>query len=190
MEKKLGLSIYPEQQSIKEMKDYLLLGKKYGFSRVFTSLLQITNENKVTEVAKMKEICLFAKAEGYEVAVDVAPHIFKLLDIKLPDLKFFHDLGTDIVRLDENHNGSVEAELTHNKYGMKIEINMSSFRSMADLILEAGAVKSKLIGCHNFYPQKDSALDFDHFVKNSKHYKKLGLRTAAFVTSQVGKIGP
>ena len=191
MDKNLGISIYPEKQNLDEMIKYIDKAKKYGFNRLFTSIIQATPKNKNELFDKMSKVCLHAKEIGYEVAVDMAPQTFELYGINVPgDLSWFEKLGVDIIRMDEHYDGITEANMTHNPQKFKIEINMSSFKHTASLIMEAGGLKSKLLGCHNFYPQKDSGLSFDHFLENSKHYKKLGLRTAAFVTSQTGKVGP
>ena len=36
---RLGISVYPEKSTQKEVYDYLELAAKYGFSRIFTCLL-------------------------------------------------------------------------------------------------------------------------------------------------------
>jgi hypothetical protein len=41
---KLGVSIYPERSTFEKDQAYLDLAHKYGFKRVFTSLLQITDD--------------------------------------------------------------------------------------------------------------------------------------------------
>lgn len=49
----------------------------------------------------------------------------------------------------------------------------------------------QLIGCHNFYPHNYSGLELSHFEKCTRNFKKHGLRTAAFITSQKeGTFGP
>lgn len=188
--KKLGLSIYPDKQSIKEMKEYLTLAAKYHFKRVFTSLLQINDKTKDKMLNDMKEICLFAQSLGYEVILDVAPNIFDKLGIKLPNVKFFKEIGANTLRLDVHYDGMLEANTCFNEDKIKLEINMSSFKHLIDLILEAGAPKDMVLASHNFYPQRNTGLDWKGFISKTKHYHQLGIRTSAFVTSQVGKIGP
>ncbi|MFT8661475.1 MupG family TIM beta-alpha barrel fold protein, partial [Liquorilactobacillus ghanensis] len=41
--KNLGISIYPENSTLEEDINYLKLAHENGFSRVFTSLLQVNN---------------------------------------------------------------------------------------------------------------------------------------------------
>ena len=61
--RKLGLSIYLKE--IKKDKEYLELGKKYGFTKLFISLLKVEN---VTDYIKLIK---YAKELGYEVELDV-----------------------------------------------------------------------------------------------------------------------
>ena len=37
--RRLGISIYPEHSTVEKDKEYLTLASKYGFTRVFTTLL-------------------------------------------------------------------------------------------------------------------------------------------------------
>lgn len=43
---KLGISVYPERSTFEKDKAYLDLAHKYGFKRVFTSLLQIEDDKR------------------------------------------------------------------------------------------------------------------------------------------------
>ncbi|MGM0257485.1 hypothetical protein IGK67_002187 [Enterococcus sp. AZ093] len=47
-----------------------------------------------------------------------------------------------------------------------------------------------LYGCHNFYPQAGTGLPYEFFETCSCRFKRQGIRTAAFITSQTGTIGP
>lgn len=51
---KLGISIYPERSTFEKDKAYLDLAHKYGFKRVFTSLLQI-NDDREKVLAEFKK---------------------------------------------------------------------------------------------------------------------------------------
>ena len=81
--KKLGLSLYPND--IKKDKEYLELGIKYGFTRLFMSLL------KADELTNYFRLIKYAKELGYEVVVDVNQNL------KLP----YEELGVDLIRVDE-----------------------------------------------------------------------------------------
>lgn len=181
--RKLGISIYAEKSSNKEILIYLQKAKKAGFSRIFSCLLSV-NE-KVENIKKdFKEVNDYAKQLGFEIIVDVSPAIFEKLNISYKDLSFFKEIGADGLRLDAGFTGNEEAIMTFNPQGLKIEINMSNDTHYIDTIMDYQPNIYNLIGCHNFYPHNYSGLNMEHFTKCTNNFKKYGLRTAAFVTSQ------
>lgn len=178
---KLGLSVYPEKSTEKEVYDYLELGAKYGFSRIFTCLLSVDEPKEKI----MKDFGSFMKKAhelGYEVAVDTNPNVFKHLGANYNDLKPFHDMGVDIVRLDGSFGTTQDIEITRNPYGILIEFN-GSFDQGVELLLKNGGNKDQVTICHNFFPERYSGLDWQLFRKLNKYWKSLNLRTAAFVSS-------
>ena len=189
MERKLGISIYPSSQSFKEMKEYIELAHKYGYTRIFSSLLEIEGDQKTTE-SKFKKIFKIAKELGFEICLDVNPKIFKALKINPIELSFFNKLFVDIVRLDNPLHPMIISEMTHNPYGIKIELNISLGTKFLDDINDYEPIWDRIIGCHNFYPQNKTGLTYDYFIKTSSYAKKMNIRTAAFVSSSVAKIGP
>ena len=96
---KLGISLYPERSTLEKDKAYLDLAHKYGFKRVFTSLLQITDD-KEKVLKEFKDVIDYANQLDFEVMVDINPGLFDQLGISYDDLSFFHELGADGVRLD------------------------------------------------------------------------------------------
>ncbi|AYE34047.1 DUF871 domain-containing protein [Clostridium septicum] len=181
--RKLGISIYPEKTSEKEIYDYIDKASKYGFSRIFSCLLSV-NDTKENIIKKFKGINEYAKTKGFEIIVDVSPRVFDELGVSYKDLTFFKEIGADGLRLDAGYTGSEESLMTYNDEGLKIEINMSNNTNYIDTIMDYKPNKENLIACHNFYPHRYSGLNFNHFIKCTERFKKYGLRTAAFVTSQ------
>lgn len=189
MKRRLGISIYPEHSVAQKDKEYIDLAKKYGFERIFMCMLSV--ERPKEEIKKsFKEIIYYANERGFEVILDIAPNIFDKLGISYDDLSFFAELGAAGIRLDLGFDGAKEALLSFNKYGLKIEINMSNDVAYLDNIITYKPNIPFLYGCHNFYPQKGTGLPYDFFVKCSERFKKFGLRTAAFVNSSNSTIGP
>lgn len=189
MKRRLGFSLYPDNSDYNNDKEYLKLGKKYGFSRIFMSMLEVTDGKKVV-FNKFRKVIDCAKKLGYEVILDIAPNIFDALNISYDDLSFFHELGADGIRLDIAFDSKKEAMLSFNPYGLIIELNMSNDVEYLNNILTYEPNKPFIYGCHNFYPQDGSALPLDFFAKCSERFKKEGIRTAAFINSQVGSVGP
>ncbi len=89
---KLGISIYPERSTFEKDKAYLDLAHKYGFKRVFTSLLQIDGD-KEQVLADFTKVVEYANSLGMEVMVDINPALFDQLEISYDDLSFFDKDG-------------------------------------------------------------------------------------------------
>lgn len=189
MKRSLGISLYPDHSDEKKDREYIETAHRYGFNRIFMSMLEVT-EDPVIVQKKFQQLILFAKSLGFETILDVAPAIFEQLGISYDDLRFFHEIGADGIRLDEGFDGRKEAALTYNPYQLAIELNMSNDVAYLDNILTYQANTPFLYGCHNFYPQEGTGLPYDFFESCSKRFKNQGIRTAAFVTSQTGTIGP
>ncbi|WP_027108550.1 DUF871 domain-containing protein [Lacticigenium naphthae] len=187
--RKLGISVYPNHSSIQDIKDYIELAANYNFSRIFTCLLSVEGD-KEQIVADFKEVIAYAKQFDMEVIADVSPKVFGELEIDYTDLTFFKDIGADGIRLDMGFTGNEEAIMTFNPQDLAIELNISSGTKYLENILAYQADKSKLLGCHNFYPHRYTGLNYEHFIQTSKQYKDQGIRTAAFVNSKNASIGP
>ncbi|MCR8744753.1 DUF871 domain-containing protein [Romboutsia lituseburensis] len=186
----LGISIYPDKTSEKEIYEYINRAYKNGFSRIFSCLLSV-HESKENIIKKFKGINEYAKSKGFEIILDVAPSVFSDLGIDYKDLSFFKETGADGIRLDLGYTGNEESLMTFNPQDLKIEINMSQDTHYLNTIMDYRPKKDNLIGCHNFYPHKYSGLKLEHFLKCTQRFNKYGLKTAVFVTSQnKGTFGP
>lgn len=185
----LGISIYPDKATKQEIFDYIDLAAKYRFGRIFTCLLSVEGDQQQI-IASFTEIIKHANSQGMEVYLDVAPQVFEDLSIKHQDLAFFSQLGAAGIRLDQSFNGAVEAAMSYNQYGLNIEVNMSQDVHTLNTILDYKPKLGKIIGCHNFYPQRYTGLNFEHFVESSKRFKDNQIRSAAFISSKVAEIGP
>ncbi|MBU5592549.1 DUF871 domain-containing protein [Clostridium sp. MSJ-4] len=187
--KKLGISVYPMHNSNEEIKNYIELAAKYNFKRIFTCLLSVEGDTERI-LAEFKDIVSHANKFGMEVIADISPKVFTSLNITHKDLSFFKEMGLYGIRLDVGFSGMEESEMTYNPQDLKIELNMSNGTKYVDNILCFDPKKENLLGCHNFYPHRYTGLSYKHFIKCSKQFKELGLRTAAFVSSSEAKYGP
>lgn len=185
----LGLSIYPGHSKFEGNAHYLDLAHKYGFSRVFMSMLEVQGSPEETK-AKYKKIIEYGNKLGFQTFLDVNPAIFKQLGVSYDDLKFFADIGAAGIRLDTTFDGAIEAMLSYNPYGLIIELNMSNNVDYLNNIISYQANTPFIYGCHNFYPQRGTGLPYDFFIACSERFKKFGIHSAAFVSSQVGQMGP
>lgn len=185
----LGLSIYPDHSNYEDNAHYLDLGHKYGFKRIFMSMLEVKGGVAETK-AKYKKIIEYGNKLGYQTFLDVNPSIFKELHVDYKDLSFFKDIGATGLRLDTAFDGATEAMMSYNPEGLIIELNMSNNVDYLNNIISYQANTPFIYGCHNFYPQRGTGLPYDFFMECNKRFRKFGIHSAAFVTSQVGKMGP
>ena len=185
----LGLSIYPDHSKYEDNAKYLELGHKYGFKRIFMSMLEVQGTVLQTK-ERYKKIIEYINKLGFHTFLDVSPRIFKELGIDYNDLSFFHELGAYGLRLDQAFDGATEAMMSYNPYGLVIELNMSNNVDYLNNIISYQANTPFIYGCHNFYPQKGTALPYDFFMECNKRFKHFGIHSAAFVSSSVGKMGP
>lgn len=186
----LGVSLYPEKTSLEEDKQYLETASKYGFRRIFMNLLIFSPEGANQMVERLRETIAYGNELAFDTYIDINPYTLNALGLSTKDLDYFVNLGVKGIRLDMGFTGKEEAMMTKNNLGLKIEINMSNDDHYLDRIFDYSPNKEQLVGCHNFFPQAYTALDLDYFIHCSKRFTDHGLKTAAFVTSQEGKIGP
>lgn len=188
----LGISIYPENQSLSSIKKYIECAHNLGYKRIFSSLIELNSDNKDILIEKFENVISYARSLGFEFILDVNPFVFKYLNISYDNLEFFANLNCTGIRLDDIMSPKIIADLTHNKYNLQIEINASNSVYGIEQILEFEPIRRNLIACHNFYPQNLTGLDWDYFIKCSLNYKKHNIRTAAFVSAdpKVAIYGP
>lgn len=185
--RKLGISVFPQHVELQASLDYIELAAKHGFNRIFTCLI---SANDKEEFSKLEVICKRAKELGFEVIADVDPGVFESLGITYRELEKFKEIGLAGLRLDMGFSGAEEAMMSFDDTDLKIELNISNGTRYVENILSYRPNLANIVGCHNFYPRKYTALSREHFLKTSKQFKDLNIRTAAFVSSTSGEFGP
>lgn len=185
--RKLGISIYPQYGTKKELIDYMEKASFYGFTRMFTCLMSATNEQ---DTQQLQTLLKKANELEFEVIADVSPSVFEEKDLSYKDLSYFKELGLSGLRLDLGFSGLEESFMSFNDYGLSIELNMSQGTKYLENILSYQPNKQQIIGCHNFYPRRYTGLSREHFLKCSAQYKENGIRTAAMISSKDAAFGP
>ncbi|WP_338971939.1 MupG family TIM beta-alpha barrel fold protein [Spiroplasma endosymbiont of Panorpa germanica] len=183
-DRKLGIAIYPEKMVISEMKDYIDKAVANGFSILWSALLQLDlSDSKSKDILKKyKEIFSYGKSKNMSITIDVNSRI--LNEIKFNnDLKFFIDLGVDVIRFDSPIEAINLAKLTFNDHNIAVELNMDNNDYFVNDVLSYQPIHYRVQGSHNFYPQKNCGLTDDYFIQTSKKFRALGLRTTAFISS-------
>ena len=179
----LGISIYPDKSNLEDDLKYIDLGAKYGVTRIFTNLLGLGDKPINEIVEEFSKRISHAHKHNIEVIVDVSPSVLEELKIPHDDLSFFNDIGADGIRMDEALDGHKEALMSHNHYGLKIEVNASGNVSQIENILAFHPNRNKVGASHNFYPQRYTGLDLDYFIKNSEKVRALNISQSTFVSS-------
>lgn len=180
---KIGVSVYPDLRAKDEIKDYLTLAAKYGCSRVFSSMFSVEGDNDHV-LSYFKELIDVSHTLGIEVSLDVNPESLERFGASADDLSIFHELNVDILRMDISFGLEKDMQLIQNPYHILIEFNASilPYDEIAEMI-EHGVDPSKILVCHNFYPQRYTGLKWLRFKDINQKLKELGVRVGAFVSS-------
>ena len=185
----LGVSLYPEQEKRQEIEEYLALAKKYGFSKVFTSLFSV--EGSLDEIlAYFKDLCDVAHHYDMQVYGDCNARFYMQVKATADDLSFFKKMGLDVLRLDLMFNDERDVQIVNNKEGLGVQLNASLVDSVKHII-EIGGSKERIIGSYNFYPLRNTGADDEDIIATNSFFKKEGMKTQIFITStQKGTHGP
>ncbi|WKF67439.1 DUF871 domain-containing protein [Streptococcus equi] len=185
----LGFSLYPERHGFTKSKAYIDLLHRYGAKRLFMSLLQLVpNDHETFKL--YADLIAYANCLGIQVIADVSPAFIKQAGWSHQVIEQAHAFGLAGLRLDEALPLEDMVSLAKNPFGLKIELNMSTDKSLLTALLKAAPDRSNLIGCHNFYPHAFTGLSLPHFKEMSRFYHEHGIATAAFITAQSAKEGP
>ena len=180
----LGVSVYPDIRPLSEIREYLKLASKYGFTRVFTSMFSV--EGTPDEVlAYFRDLDGASHEYGMEISLDINPECMARLGATPGDLSVFDEIKADILRMDGAYGEEDNFLMLQNPYGMKIEYNASALDPAAiEALVARGVDKNRILACHNFYPQRYTGFRWDKFREVNARLSKLGIRIGAFVASQ------
>ncbi len=95
----LGVSLYPEQETLKDVEAYLAMASAYGFTKVFTSMFSVKGTREEV-VGYFKEFTKIAHKYNMKVSGDCNSEFFERMGATERDLSAFKDMGIDIIRMD------------------------------------------------------------------------------------------
>lgn len=181
MKHALGISVYPDVSPLEDIKEYIELSSKYGFTKIFSSMFSVEG-SKEEVLDYFEELIDHAHKHDMIVDLDVNPDLFKRLDASIDDLSVFSEIGVDILRMDQSFGKDKDFELMNNKYGIDIEFNSNI--KVVDGLVKAGANPEDILVCYNFYPQRYTGFGWDVFREMSAELKSYGdVNIGAFVSS-------
>lgn len=184
-----GFSMYPEKYPLETSIDYIDLMVSYGARRLFLSLLQI-KDNTENNYELYEKVIKYATDKGLIVVADISPSFISANGWQDDLIQKSFDFGLNGIRLDESLSVEEIVELSHNPYGIKIELNSSTEKNLIVELIEKGVNKEQLLACHNFYPHRYTGLSKTHFLEMSTFYKNLGIESSVFISSNTATEGP
>ena len=149
---RLGLSLYPEQESLEDIESYLKMASERGFTKAFTSLFSVQG-TKEEIINYFKNFTTIAHRYGFEVDGDVNSAFFEMMGAKADDLSVFKEMGIDVLRMDAPFYDERDAILVNNNEGIMIEFN-TYMKGVIDNAVANGGNPKNICTCHNFYPQR------------------------------------
>lgn len=186
---RLGVSVYPEQETLKDIDAYLATASKYGFTKVFTSMFSVEG-TKEEIISYFKNFTKIAHKYNMEVSGDCNGDFFKKMEATETNLSVFKEMGIDTIRMDFSFNDKRDAVLINNKDGIKIEMS-TAFINIIETAIANGADTHNLFTCHNFYPEKYTAPSLEAINELNNYWHSKGISVAIFISSLVeGSHGP
>ncbi|MBR4461397.1 MAG: DUF871 domain-containing protein [Erysipelotrichaceae bacterium] len=185
----LGVSLYPEQETTKQIEEYLALAKSYGFSKVFTSLFSVegSREEIIGYFRKLSDI---AHKYDMEVYGDCNARFFMQMEASADDLSIFKEMDLDVLRLDLMFGDERDVRIVNNDQGLGIQLNASLIPAVQK-VLDGGGDPERIIGSYNFYPLRYSGAGSEDVCEANKFFRKNGMKTQIFISSNVkGAHGP
>lgn len=178
-----GISVYPDLRPMEEIKGYLHLAASCGAKKVFSSMFSMEGTNEAI-LNCFADFIATAHGEGLTVSLDVNHQFLTQLGAAPSELKLFAELGCDELRMDVPYGNDDDLKLIANPYGIQISFNASfGVQDHIQDLLDKGADRSRMVMCHNFYPQRYTGMKWENFQKTNAVIRRMGLRIGAFATS-------
>ena len=180
----LGIMAYPDLTPMEQIRAYMKLASRYGFTRVISSMLSVEGSNEEIMVY-FREFISTAHSFGLEVSLDVNTGFMTQFGQSYDDISLFHHLGCDVIRLDGSYGPEHDYILTRNPYGIKVEMNASSHRVEEEISYfnQQGVSPDQVYLCHNAYPLRYTGLKWQDFLNKNHRLRKYGYKIAAIISS-------
>ncbi len=186
---RLGVSLYPEQETAQEIEDYLKLAEQYGFTKVFTSLFSVEGSREDI-IRYFRDLSDAAHRHGMQVYGDCNARFFLQMGAGPEDLSVFREMGLDVLRLDLMFNDERDVAIVNNDQGLGVQLNASLTDRVRNIIANGGD-RSRIIGSYNFYPLRNTGAGSTDVLEANHFFRDEGMKTQIFISSNVeGSHGP
>lgn len=170
----IGVSVYPEQETLEAIEAYLSMVSRYGGSKVFTSMFSVDG-TKEEVVRYFKDFTEIAHRHGMKVSGDCNGEFFHRMGAAPADLSVFQEMGIDIIRMDFSFRDERDAALINNQSGIRIEMSSGAI-DVIEAAIANGARVENLSTCHNFYPERYTAPSMEAINELNGYWRKKGVR--------------
>lgn len=168
-----GNSIY-----VSDIEDDIILNKD---SDIYFTSFHIAEEFNDSFKDKAIRLLEALKRNNKKVIADLSPRGLKALGYDSLE-KLVKDYCIDYIRFDF---GFSEEEIIEASNYCGIVVNASTIEPSF-----VKRLKGDVIAIHNYYPRKETGLDWDYFRERNKELKALGIKTGAFIAGDEKKRGP
>lgn len=177
----LGVSLYPEQESMEEIENYIRMASSHGFTKIFTSMFSVPGTAEEVK-AYFTKLTSIAHQYGMIVDGDCNTEFLKKMGASEKDLTVFKEMGIDQIRMDLPYFDERDVELINNPLGIKIELTAAMVDAVR-LAQKNGANPANFSACHNFYPERYTGADLESIVSVNKELAELHIPAAVFISS-------
>lgn len=185
----LGVSIYPEQETVEEIENYLKLASDYGFTKIFTSMFSVDGTREEIFVL-FERLTSIAHKYGMEVYGDCNYEFLEKMGASVENLSVIKKMGIDTLRLDGIFGDERDSAIIDNEYGIKIQLNASE-PDFVKAILKNCPKPEKIVASYNFYPLRNTGADDDSVMEVNKMFTDMNIKTQIFFSSnRKGAHGP
>lgn len=186
-----GISIYPGlENTLEENLSLIELAASHGIKRLFTSL-HIPETDRAALKKDMGVLLKAAQKYHMEIISDISPDTLDILGMKDFNLSSFRMLGITTLRLDYGYPPKEIARLSHNKLGLRIQLNASTMTGkFLTALMDEKADFQNIDALHNFYPRPGTGLSEETLVRKTIMLHKAGVQVGAFIPSLRKKRGP
>lgn len=162
-----GVSLYPEQEKLEDIENYLNMASHYGFTKVFTSLFSVEGSREEV-IDYFKKLTALAHRRNMKVCGDCNTAFMKKMGADEKNLKVFKEMGIDSIRMDVPYGDERDVALINNAEGIDIEMS-NVFVEAIEKAVKNGADIKRMKVCHNFYPQKYSAPSLEAVIRQNEY---------------------
>ena len=157
--------------------DYILDDK----CELYFTSFHVPEELNDSFAEKAKALLKRLEKENKRIIVDLSPRGLKALGYeRIPD--FVRDYDIDYIRFDY---GFSQEDILETKMHCGVVVNASTVNRNY-----FGNSTYGVLAIHNFYPRKETGLDYEYFETQNRLFKKNGIDTGAYISSDKDLRGP